>query len=297
MGSPSRKRAATTNSGQRGRARATSMASRLSNSSIALGFPGSKSEDLTRSNNNNASTSDPRDYDTRVHDLLDVIDPEVQVLNTLGDLQNSLFVPSGFGLFDRTRKVQLTKPPCVDGEMSTDQSTEGGSKPTKKVTMSGVLSRRTSSQTPADLEAQRARAEEKELPRPPAQPTRVDAEGKVQQPSTPVDTEETVVADHEVVKGKYFVLPSSLVDMSDWTEQEKADLDDYVRHLMHSKKEIFRRKLRGFRKYVSTPLGAFVTIYASLLTFWGAAWVLFLIGWLPAGDRQAYFVEVCRLHC
>lgn len=42
-----------------------------------------------------------------------------------------------------------------------------------------------------------------------------------------------------------------------------------------------------------TALGAFVTIYAFLITFWGAAWVLFIIGWISVGGRQAYFIEVC----
>lgn len=40
-------------------------------------------------------------------------------------------------------------------------------------------------------------------------------------------------------------------------------------------------------------MGFFVTLYASIITFWGAAWVLFLIGWIHAGNRQAYFVEIC----
>lgn len=40
-------------------------------------------------------------------------------------------------------------------------------------------------------------------------------------------------------------------------------------------------------------LGAFVTIYAFLITFWGAAWVFFIIGWISVGGRQAYFIEVC----
>lgn len=287
-GSPSRRRAATTATpDQGGRGRAGSTASRLTNSSIALGYPGSRPNEV-----NNTSAPPGRDYDTRVHDLLDVIDPEVQVLNTLGDLQNTLFIPSGFGFFDRTRKVQLTKPPCADIEE--ESAAEPQEKAKKRSSMAGLLSGKQPTQSDADLEAQRARAEEKELPRPPPPPTKVEQDGQVQDPPTPVDTEGTVVADREVVKGKYFVLPSTLVDMSDWSQQEKEDLDDYVRHLMHSKKEIARRKWRGFKKYVKTPLGAFVTIYASLLTFWGAAWVLFLIGWLPAGNRQDYFVEVSR---
>jgi hypothetical protein len=114
-------------------------------------------------------------------------------------------------------------------------------------------------------------------------------------------------------RGEYLVLPDGMVDWEHWSPEERAELDDYVRHLLHSRKWKARRTWRGFRQYVRTrewhfsgstegtrsrrraraALGAFVTIYATLLTFWGAAWVLFLIGWINAGSRQAYFVEIC----
>jgi len=51
--------------------------------------------------------------------------------------------------------------------------------------------------------------------------------------------------------------------------------------------------MRGFGRYCRNPLGALVTLYFFLITFWGAAWVLFLIGWISVGGRQAYFVEIC----
>lgn len=55
----------------------------------------------------------------------------------------------------------------------------------------------------------------------------------------------------ETLRGEYAVLPDDL-DWSDWTEEEKAELDDYVRHLLHSKKERFKRSWKGFLKYGST---------------------------------------------
>jgi hypothetical protein len=39
-------------------------------------------------------------------------------------------------------------------------------------------------------------------------------------------------------------------------------------------------------------VGFLITLYAFLITFWGAAWVLFLIGWISVGGRKAYFVEI-----
>ncbi|VDC01063.1 unnamed protein product [Peniophora sp. CBMAI 1063] len=103
---------------------------------------------------------------------------------------------------------------------------------------------------------------------------------------------ERLMRSTETVRGEYAVLPAGIA-WDDWSEQERAELDDYVRHLMHSRRERFRRRLRGFGQFVSRPLGFLITLYAVLITFWGAAWVLFLIGWISVGGRQPYFVEIC----
>lgn len=39
-------------------------------------------------------------------------------------------------------------------------------------------------------------------------------------------------------------------------------------------------------------LGLFVTVYATLVTLFGLAWVLFLIGWINVGGRQSYIINV-----
>ena len=39
-------------------------------------------------------------------------------------------------------------------------------------------------------------------------------------------------------------------------------------------------------------LGLFVTVYATLITLFGAAWVLFLIGWISLGSRRDYVVNI-----
>ncbi|KAL7007272.1 hypothetical protein EMMF5_003111 [Cystobasidiomycetes sp. EMM_F5] len=263
-GTPFRKRAATTaTAGESVPAQSRSRAGSVSSQRAAARSPLS------------AISSDRNDvYGNNVADLLDVLDPEVQALNTLGDIQNTWFIPNT-GLFDRTRKIQLTKPPSVPD--------------------TAIPSRvnNTYADVDAELSAIAEKDESKSLPPVPAPPSPAEVDGQVKGPAQPVDTSVEKLAEHRVVRGEYFVLSSKIVDMSDWTEQEQADLDDYVRHLMHSRKEKLRRNRRAFGKYVRTPLGCFITVYASLLTFWGAAWVLFLIGWLPAGDRQAYFVEIC----
>lgn len=93
---------------------------------------------------------------------------------------------------------------------------------------------------------------------------------------------------------RYAVLPHG-ISLDDWTEEDKEELDDYVRHLMHSRKEGFKRSWRGFKQYISKPLGLFVFTYALLVTLGGTTWVFFLIGWISAGQRQGYATNVVDL--
>ena len=39
-------------------------------------------------------------------------------------------------------------------------------------------------------------------------------------------------------------------------------------------------------------LGLFVTVYATLITLFGAAWVLFLIGWISLGSKRDYIINI-----
>jgi hypothetical protein len=77
-----------------------------------------------------------------------------------------------------------------------------------------------------------------------------------------------------------------------WTAAEKWELDDHVRHMLHSRRSKFKRQMKGFGQYVRRPLGFLVTLYATLITLFGLAWVLFLIGWIYVGDNQVYAVHI-----
>jgi len=92
----------------------------------------------------------------------------------------------------------------------------------------------------------------------------------------------------------FAVLPHG-VDLEGWSKEDTDDLNDHVRHLLHSRKEGFKRSMRGFRQYISKPLGLFVTVYAILVTLFGAAWVFCLIGWIYIGNEQEYFINVIDL--
>jgi len=95
----------------------------------------------------------------------------------------------------------------------------------------------------------------------------------------------------EVSESRYAVLPHG-VSVDGWTEAEKAELNDHVRHLMHSRREAFKRGMRGFGQYVRRPMGLFVTVYASLVTIFGLIWVLFLIGWISVGAKRYYVINI-----
>jgi hypothetical protein len=42
----------------------------------------------------------------------------------------------------------------------------------------------------------------------------------------------------------------------------------------------------------SIALGLFITVYATLITLFGAAWVLFLIGWISIGSKRDYVINI-----
>ena len=61
---------------------------------------------------------------------------------------------------------------------------------------------------------------------------------------------ERIMRSTETIRGEYAVLPAGIA-WDDWSEEERSELDDYVRHLMHSRRERFRRRMRGFFQFVS----------------------------------------------
>ncbi|KAH8899816.1 hypothetical protein GQ53DRAFT_709041 [Thozetella sp. PMI_491] len=90
---------------------------------------------------------------------------------------------------------------------------------------------------------------------------------------------------------RYAVLPDG-VSLEGWSEEEVAQLNDRVRHMLHSRRSRMKRSLKAFRQYVKKPMGFLVTLYATLITLFGLAWVLFLIGWIYVGERQLYAINV-----
>jgi len=195
------------------------------------------------------------EYNTDVVDLLDLVDPEVRTIGTLTNVQNSLFVPNLGSLLNRRPTYQLT-PRATDIE-----------------------------------QGPRSRAGTRASQRPPSAyiPSTIDetAPGIEMQPRA----ERTTSISSQLTDSHYAVLPHG-VDLEGWNDEEIDELNDYVRHLLHSRREGFKRNMKGFRQYLSHPLGLFVFIYATLVTLFGAAWVFCLIGWIYIGNEQQYFINV-----
>lgn len=292
----------------------------------------------------------------RVVDFLDAVDPEVSTVSTLNNIQNSLFIPNFGSWVNRGSLIKLSSPEVraagkyaqlleehealeargqsVDDRPPVEIASHGAEQEYARALeerrrVAGQPTSRTSlrpqsGEPPASLaEAEQGEAEKaRERAQHPEQ-----FDHQRVQASTPVMGRRRSVASalssatgpklrhRQTVRGDFAVLPPG-VDWGDWTDEEKAELDDYVyvasnsrynealilttlirRHLLHSKKEKSKRVWRGFKKYFSTPLGAFVTIYSFLLFVWGLAWVLFIIGWINVGGRQAYFIEICDQVC
>jgi hypothetical protein len=82
--------------------------------------------------------------------------------------------------------------------------------------------------------------------------------------------------------------------------KEDDELDAHVKNVLASSKRAkAKRAARGFWSFVKTPIGAFTAIYGFLCAFWGAAIVLFLLGWIPTSskDTQDKWVEISSQVC
>ena len=51
-------------------------------------------------------------------------------------------------------------------------------------------------------------------------------------------------------ESRFGVFPHG-VSLEGCSEEDKAELNDHVRHLLHSRREKFKRSMKGFRQYIS----------------------------------------------
>ncbi|KAL5375356.1 hypothetical protein DPSP01_011265 [Paraphaeosphaeria sporulosa] len=190
-------------------------------------------------------------YSSSMVDVLDTIDPEVQTLTSLTNIQNSLFVPNLGRFVNRRPTYVMSRAP------SERQSLED---------INRVLA--------------------------PVQDAQQESGAPTLRRTQTGGTMATLATiDSHLSDSRYAVLPHGTT-LDGWTREDKKELNDHVRHMLHSRRSRFKRSMRGFGQYVKRPLGFLVTLYATLITLFGLAWVLFLIGWINVGGRQIYVVHI-----
>ncbi|KAK4462886.1 hypothetical protein QBC42DRAFT_325895 [Cladorrhinum samala] len=193
-------------------------------------------------------------YDSRIVDFLDVVDPEVATLSSITNIQNSLFLPSLGKWVNRRPTYDLSHLPPMPGAF-----------PPSKEDIAA---------------AEEGLHQEKQYP--PGQ------QGQ-QQTGTPVRSPSlTSVLSSEP---QYAILPNN-ASLEGFSEEDVKLLNDYVRHMLHSRRSKIKQRFKAFGKYCRRPLGFLITLYATLITLFGLAWVLFLIGWIYVGEKQLYVINV-----
>ncbi|KAK2596645.1 hypothetical protein QQS21_006266 [Conoideocrella luteorostrata] len=204
------------------------------------------------------------EYNEELVDWLDIIDPEVQTLSTLTNVQNSLFIPDLGSWVNRRPTYVLSQP---DALLTRPASSRDPIPPSEEPTI--------------EEEPEREEGEDDDGQRP-------EKEDDVA-PTPHIRRADTITS--QISNSHYAALPHGK-SLEGWTAAEKWEMDDHVRHMLHSRRSKFKRQMKGFGQYVRRPLGFFVTLYATLITLFGLAWVLFLIGWIYVGEEQVYAIHI-----
>jgi hypothetical protein len=137
-------------------------------------------------------------------------DPEVATLTSLTNVQNSLFIPN-LPWLNRRPTYNLRRRP------SETESLEN---------INRIL---------APLRD--AQAEEQTAP------------PRFRRSETEGTTATLATIDSQLSESRYAVLPEG-ASLQGWTKHDKAEVNDHVRHMLHSKRSKFKRTMRGFGQYV-----------------------------------------------
>lgn len=188
-------------------------------------------------------------------------------MSSITNVQNSLFVPS-LGRFVNRRPTFNLTPYTRDSDSPISHDDYFAYSPAEDKPKGFEKEEAHSTAAP-----KMTISKEKQLPPLPQLPERI--------PSVLTDT--------------HFAVRPSDTSLAHWSDQDLADLNDYVRHMLHSRRSKVGRRLRAFGQYVSRPMGFFVTLYASIIILLGTAWVVFLIGWIYVGDEQSVVIGTINI--
>lgn len=216
---------------------------------------------MVEAESSSSSSLHSEDYEDGVADYLDAIDPEVQVINNLTNIQNSIFVPHIPSLW--SRRVNHDLPTVPPRETS--------------------MLRRKRTSVPSTLEEGVSGSDKKDLtiPQRPGRLSRMASAISIKG-RKPVEGAEDHIA--------------AWVEMD---ENERDELDAHVHHLL-TRPQKLRRGLRGFGVWVRTPMGFIMLTYGILVAGWGTVIMLFIWKWIDLHDaaRQRWWEEICdRILC
>ena len=151
-----------------------------------------------------------RHYLPAVTLLMHLIDPEVATLSTLTNVQNSLFVPNLGRFVNRRPTYNLSRRQTAAAEL-------------------------------LDSRLAPVASEEKDDM---AKTQTDDSDALMRPPLTHTSTISSTLSE-----SRYAVLPHG-ESLAGWTPEEKAELNDMVRHMLHSRRAAFKRGMKGFGQYV-----------------------------------------------
>lgn len=155
-------------------------------------------------------------YTSGMVDVLDTIDPEVATLTSLTNMQNSLFIPN-LPWLNRRPTYNLKR------RKSETESLEE---------INRILEPARAAQAEAEADAQAAQA----APR-------------FQRSATETTTATMMTIDSQLTESRFAVLPED-TDLSGWSVEDKKEVNDHVRHMLHSRRSKMKRSLKGFGMYV-----------------------------------------------
>jgi hypothetical protein len=160
-------------------------------------------------------------------------------MTTLTNVQNSLFIPDLGRLLNRRPTYTLTRRPTHIPEGEIPQKVTPPPRIPTKTTEVPQPEEKQEKQEELSLEATRyLTAEEKsELEHP-------DSETSKRFKARRTHSLASVMSESQ-----YAVLPHG-VSLGGWSQEDKDELNDHVRHLLHSRRARFKRSMRGFGKYV-----------------------------------------------
>lgn len=69
--------------------------------------------------------------------------------------------------------------------------------------------------------------------------------------------------DSRMSDSRYAVLPHG-ASLEGWTKEDKKELNDHVRHMLHSRRSKFKRSMRGFGQYVKRRKYSFLMLSHSI---------------------------------